>query len=492
MEENIVKEEFEGQNRTADKKVGKGVTKYILIGLATIVLLAGGSVFAYSQTPAQRVDSGLSLGNKYLNEVDYEEAVAEFNKVLEIEPENREALLGIMEASANLEDEEMFRDAFGRFFDIYCDEDETSKEDWRLLTKMTLAAERFYEEDEYKEILQSLLEEKKNKNVTERYIAILNREADSAWRDRDYEKAIALLEEAYRLDSGNEQIERELIKTAAEYIEYCRKNQQYDDGLDCIAKIRDMLNNDHLFQDQEKNLTAVQDSDSTIQEMLNQLNAYFEADNIEGIQDIMEGEIWDKQTDNISRVFYSENLLEQDDISGKGTGVYRISGDIYVYYGNFENGIRQGQGLWYYASDDGTLVKYDLNWENGIPQGEGTCDQYSTLTMRGYGGVTLGEEKIHDIESFHVTDGFFDGEYSEIINKSNAQGSMEAMYVRGIGQIIDMPAEIAVYFNPGEQIIGKGDMSDGSYVWKYYSPSPRRINGVWNPTQYSVAEITLE
>lgn len=482
----------ETQKQTDNKKDRKGKGKFLLVGMAAAILLAGGSVYAYSQTPEQRVNSSISLGNKYLNEMDYEQAAVAFDQALEIEPRNREALLGIMEASVRLGDNEGFQNAFESYLNICCEDDTISEEDWRVLTQMALAAEKYYGETEYKEILQTLIDETQDDKLKNRYVAILNEEADSAWKTRDYEEVIARLEEAYRLDPSNEQIVNELIKIVEEYAEYCRKNQQYDDGLDCIARIRELLGDDTLFTDQESILLANQNSDGVIQEMLNQLNVYFEEDNIEGIQQIMEGEEWREQTDNVSHVFYSENLLSQNTITGKGTGIYKSYGNIYVYYGNFENGIRQGEGLWYYDNGDGTLVKYNLNWVNGIPQGEGICDRYSTLTIRGYGGVKLGEEKSHDIEKFNVVDGFYDGKYSQSTKTDYAQGSMEVTYVRGIGRVVDMPDEIAYFMAEGEQIIGWGEMTNGNFYWKWYSPTPRRVEGIRQVAQYTAANVVLE
>ena len=122
----------ETQKQTDNKKDRKGKGKFLLVGMAAAILLAGGSVYAYSQTPEQRVNSSISLGNKYLNEMDYEQAAVEFDKALEIEPRNREALLGIMEASTRLGDNEGFQNAFESYLNICCEDDTISEEDWRV------------------------------------------------------------------------------------------------------------------------------------------------------------------------------------------------------------------------------------------------------------------------------------------------------------------------------------------------------------------------
>ena len=50
---------------------------------------------AYAITPSARVDHQLNLGNKYLQEGKYQEAILAFQKVIQIEPKNIPARLGL-------------------------------------------------------------------------------------------------------------------------------------------------------------------------------------------------------------------------------------------------------------------------------------------------------------------------------------------------------------------------------------------------------------
>ena len=71
------------------------IKKYIVFIIAVVILL--GSFAAINVIGMQEMDvvSQLKLGEKYLSELQYEEALIAFNKALEIEPKNVDAKLGI-------------------------------------------------------------------------------------------------------------------------------------------------------------------------------------------------------------------------------------------------------------------------------------------------------------------------------------------------------------------------------------------------------------
>ena len=69
--------------------------KVIIIIAAVLVLLIGGGVAFATNTPTARAERQLNLGNKYLQEGKYQEAILAFQKVIEIEPKNIPARLGL-------------------------------------------------------------------------------------------------------------------------------------------------------------------------------------------------------------------------------------------------------------------------------------------------------------------------------------------------------------------------------------------------------------
>ena len=75
------------------------VVLLVVIGIITAVTVSGSS-------DTKAVLKQLSLGEKYLSELDYEKAVVAYNKVIEIEPRNLQAYLGLAEAYEGLDQTE--------------------------------------------------------------------------------------------------------------------------------------------------------------------------------------------------------------------------------------------------------------------------------------------------------------------------------------------------------------------------------------------------
>ena len=70
---------------------------YITIA-AAIVIIAALAIIFMPKTAPQTVTEMLSTAQKYLVEMEYERAIAEFNKVIELDPMNADAYLGLAEA----------------------------------------------------------------------------------------------------------------------------------------------------------------------------------------------------------------------------------------------------------------------------------------------------------------------------------------------------------------------------------------------------------
>lgn len=71
----------------------------LLLGIACIVIIVAGVMIAYlTYGERKQVRSGLEDGRKYLSELDYEQAIATYQQVLDVDPKNREAKLGLAEA----------------------------------------------------------------------------------------------------------------------------------------------------------------------------------------------------------------------------------------------------------------------------------------------------------------------------------------------------------------------------------------------------------
>ena len=91
--------------------------KKVVIGLAVaiiVVLLAMVGVVAHNNSPAVRLKKQLSLGDKYLAELNYDDAIAAYEAAILIYPKAESAYVGIAKAYMGKEDYEKALDAVNR------------------------------------------------------------------------------------------------------------------------------------------------------------------------------------------------------------------------------------------------------------------------------------------------------------------------------------------------------------------------------------------
>ena len=129
-----------------------------------------------------------------------------------------------------------------------------------------------------------------------------------------------------------------------------------------------------------------------------------EADDAAGLDALQESEegkaLLEKAKDTGSYIYIPEG-----GDSGTGIGFYTFDGcecDQW-YYGDYVEGKREGNGIWYYASshtEDGSLYKevYDGQWKEDVPQG------------KGHQLIALGDT-IDTDQEFKVKKGLFYGKY---------------------------------------------------------------------------------
>ena len=78
----------------------------IIVGIVIALLAVIAGVIIFSNSPAQRLKKQLSLGERYLSELKYDEAVLAFEEALKIEPRTEAAYIGLANAYIGKEDYE--------------------------------------------------------------------------------------------------------------------------------------------------------------------------------------------------------------------------------------------------------------------------------------------------------------------------------------------------------------------------------------------------
>ena len=91
----------------------------VIIAAAILVLIVGtGFGLGIYNSPANRLSRQLDLGQKYLEETDYEQAKIAFEKAIEIDPMNTEAYQGLADAYVNMEQYEEAATAYEALIEI--------------------------------------------------------------------------------------------------------------------------------------------------------------------------------------------------------------------------------------------------------------------------------------------------------------------------------------------------------------------------------------
>ena len=107
---------------TTDKSKNKK-KKFAILGIAAaLILVVIVGIFAVGGGRGKKLQEQLDLGNKYLDEMDYERALVAFNAVLKIDPKNADAYLGIVEVYIRTNDFEVALETAREGYEVTGDE----------------------------------------------------------------------------------------------------------------------------------------------------------------------------------------------------------------------------------------------------------------------------------------------------------------------------------------------------------------------------------
>ncbi|MCM1541592.1 MAG: tetratricopeptide repeat protein [Blautia sp.] len=503
-----------------------------VLGFAVVFSTASvASAFAVPRIPSVAAGSMVSEGNRYLNELDYEQAIAHFEQALEIEPKDAEAIQGIVEAAYSAGDQETAKEYIQYYWEIASADDAFYEENKEGLENVTRGARLLYEdpaeyiaflkglrdsmdEDGFRELVteavSALIAEgeydaarellkfayggKEDTEYSDALVKLYELSAEQAWRDHDYDRALDLLEEAMEYAGDDARLLDELLKVAEDYIIACKNSQQYARAEEIINRVQGLRGDDSLAGYAEE-LAQMKQVDATLQGLIEELNVAFDADDITSIEAIMNSQEFENCAGEVRQVLYSNSLQQGEKPDGRGTAIYIIGGRPYVYYGNYSDGKRQGSGRWYYSTGEGYLTKYTVNWENDLPNGEGKIDDYGTLTHYDYHGNEIGSDRTKDDITFYCVNGVMEGDYiehSNVISGDRFSYDLVIKLVNGYAVPLEdgtYPVEIdqshkyktpIAAYDTVQLYDGWWGVYYDSYVWQDCSKNPYTVAGFSN------------
>lgn len=147
------------------KNKGK-IIGIIIMLILIVVFLIGGFVF-YKNSDAVRVRKQLDLGEKYLAELDYDQAIVAYETVIEIEPMNVEAYLGLADAYIGKDDYESALTVLQKGYNLTADDEIKAKIDEINEEIERVEAEKARLEEEERKRLEQVSEPQFNIDLEE-------------------------------------------------------------------------------------------------------------------------------------------------------------------------------------------------------------------------------------------------------------------------------------------------------------------------------------
>ncbi len=136
---------------------------YILAGVAGAVVIVAVIVLACRQVArSNEVKSSIEMGDRYLSEMDYEQAVVAYEAAIDIDPKNVEANLGLAEA---YEGRQMYAYAEAVYQNML-ENDDTQAEIYEKLASLYMQQNKL---EEAKEVLQQAVERLESEELTMLY-----------------------------------------------------------------------------------------------------------------------------------------------------------------------------------------------------------------------------------------------------------------------------------------------------------------------------------
>ncbi|HIT66069.1 MAG TPA: hypothetical protein IAB61_02335 [Candidatus Merdisoma merdipullorum] len=343
--------------------MGKGRKRFYGLGmilLSVCFVLCG----ACGKSVETQIAEQLELGEKYLEDEKYEEAVVAFQKVIELDEKEIRAYSGLLMIYQVTEDFDNGNNVIQTGLSVLeqLKEETTANEEINgSQIEFLEAARDFYKENGEKEklykILQLLLElDPQNKIYQENISAIT-------------------YPEGYYADLSEPQIYKEYM----EKIKYLYSIYE-NSGVDAVKKY--LKENVEYFH-----LSGREDAIY--------VNAFIETEFYYG-----------------AKIYYGET----DELgwpSGSGIALCHDNGEtlFWIYAGNWENGQREGEGSYFSVNNAGELSAYDGEWKNDKPNGKGVIyrEQNESTFDGSFTDVLYSYEKWTGT----FTDGYYDGEFVE-------------------------------------------------------------------------------
>lgn len=153
----------------------KKLSIVIAAAMAAIFLIAAVAAVLALNADSIKIRKYLKQGNRYLSELDYEEAIVVFEAVIDIEPNNEQAYLGLAEAYLGLEDYEKAIETLDRGLEL-TNSDRLSEYRVQVQEQWDDAERKFYG---YVYATDIDLDDRNNEGISDAYVYVTDESGDT-------------------------------------------------------------------------------------------------------------------------------------------------------------------------------------------------------------------------------------------------------------------------------------------------------------------------
>lgn len=338
----------------------------MVIGIFGILVACGKSI-------EQQAAEQLELGQRYLTEGKYEEAIVAFSKVIELDEKNVEAYLGLGEsyegqAGLFVENNQKAIQYYEKAAEFYEKAQELGSDDKsldsRLISIWLETGQRYFiEEDEERAvtILQKAMET--NQEDIDVYLAIGQVYEDYAkgFLENDREKAL----QYYDLAAD---IYKAILETETDNSQACEHLINIYEMLGDLKKIKELLELYDGEPDSEE-LKKKLESWRICIDFVSQISEFCTNGAINKVFLLMQSDEYQQLQKKIKES--GIQIFETED--GMGVGIYSVFtenyGNCMIYYGSYNNGLRHGEGYWMGYNEGNNYQAYG-EWVDDAPEGK--------------------------------------------------------------------------------------------------------------------------
>ena len=458
------KEHSENEGKS---QIGKKLFPIIIAVAVILIALAVG--FGIYNTPANRLQRQLDLGNKYLEEQQYEQAAIAFEEAIVIDDRCMEAYTGGIEAYLGAGNVDGAQDFYDRTLTMLSGLDtDFADANMEAIVEIYLAVGDVYAGDTEK--ITQVLEDgytftgedsRIKDKLIENYLQIGKEDTQNG----SYEDALTVYDRLLELDSANTETINGLCDCLNKYIDILMEAGKYDeiralaekygdiaanvdfkDILDQIAEIQRIEAENRAFMQKVFDLMAAEDYEEGMCEVdgSEEAGAFVER---------MEGDLY---------VYIPDS---NDSLNGIGAGVYQFSeGGYYFYYGDYVDGERKGTGTEFVESATGYTV-FSGTWDKDAPNGEGTEIAVGHISGDGTAYYNL-------VSCGMLIDGLWDGQVRAILTDSRNGAEFDLSFDAVNGMPEDKTEEYL------SEIWWADGLEEGQYIYAfYYNP---RVDYDWH------------